>query len=401
MGKVIITERNNRLLLFLMDDSNHPQMIQTASCQGEDILGNIYVGRVAEILSGIQAAFVSISKGEKVFLPLRECEKPLLTGREYDGNLKPGDGLVIQIATKALKTKLPSATTRLSLTGKYCVCRLDSHGISYSGKLTQGQVARLKCAISGRQIPDRKKCGFIIRTNAGALEDMSPLFQEMEYFLSVFKGLQEKYKYRPCYTCLYSSEPEIVTGLKGIPLDAYDEVVTDSEIAYNQISTSPFLSGNLRFYQDPMVSLAALYSLEGHLKRALEKRVWLPSGGYLVIEPTEAMVVVDVNSGKASGVKKIKQEKLYLQTNLEAAKELARQLRLRNYSGMIMVDFINMELEEHNRLLMDTLDRHLREDKVKTRLVDMTALGIVEITRKKSSSPLMDFFHNSPAGRDG
>ena len=128
------------------------------------------------------------------------------------------------------------------------------------------------------------------------------------------------------------------------------------------------------------------------MKRALDQKVWLPSGGYLVIEPTEAMVVIDVNSGKASGGKGAEKKKLYLQTNLEASREIARQLRLRNDSGMIMVDFINLESEQEEQILMKALAEELQKDKVKTRLVDMTPLGIVEITRKKVSRPLRDFF---------
>ena len=145
-----------------------------------------------------------------------------------------------------------------------------------------------------------------------------------------------------------------------------------------------------RLYQDNMLSLSALYSIETHLKQALDKKVWLPSGGYLVIEPTEAMVVIDVNSGKGSNEKNAGRKNLYLKINLEAAKEIARQLRLRNYSGMIMVDFINMDAKEDRQKLLTCLEACLKEDSIRTRLVDMTALGIVEITRKKVSRPLME-----------
>ncbi len=390
MGRVIIVKRNGRLVLFLMDGAGHPQMIQTAPCDREETPGNIYIGRVSEIASGIQAAFVTITRGEKVFLPLSECENPLLTGREYDGRLKAGDELLIQISAKAIKSKLPCATTRLSLTGKYCVCHMKGNNIFYSGKLSDVQVQAIKEAVKDRKICDCQKYGFIIRTNTGALDDFTPLFEEMECFISIFNEILAKYKFRTCYTCLYSSKPEIVTILQNISVQDYDEVVTDSEEAYKMLT--PFFSDNLRWHQDPMISLTALYSLKSHLGRALDKKVWLPSGGYLVIEPTEAMVVIDVNSGKASGEKRAEKENLYLRTNLEAAIEIARQLRLRNYSGMIMVDFINMELKENNRQLMRTLDEQLRKDKIKTKLVDMTALGIVEITRKKVSRPLADFF---------
>ncbi len=391
MGKIIITERNDVLLLFLLDGQGHPQMIQVSFWPGEEeLLGSIYIGRVEEIVPGIQAAFVSIAPKEKVFLPLEECKQALLSNREYDGRLKQGDEILVQITSKAVKTKLPGASARLSLPGTYCVCRMDSLKTTYSGKLTEDAVKELKDAIKEREIPGRKNYGFIIRTNARFLRHKEPLFEEMARFITIFDDIRQKYKTRTCHTCLYRSEPELVRVLKGIPMEEYDDIVTDNGRIRDLIT--PFLEVPVRYYQDPMVSLSALYSLNTHLSRALEKRVWLPCGGYLVIEPTEAMTVIDVNSGKASADKSIARKNLYLQINLEAAKEIARQLRLRNYSGMIMVDFINMDSDQDNQILMNRLNDYLRMDKVETRLVDMTALGIVEITRKKINRPLSDFF---------
>lgn len=391
MGKIIITERNDVLLLFLLDGQGHPQMIQVSFWPGEEeLLGSIYIGRVEEIVPGIQAAFVSIAPKEKVFLPLEECKQALLSNREYDGRLKQGDEILVQITSKAVKTKLPGASARLSLPGTYCVCRMDSLKTTYSGKLTEDSVKELKDAIKEREIPGRKNYGFIIRTNARFLRHKEPLFEEMARFITIFDDIRQKYKTRTCHTCLYRSEPELVRVLKGIPMEEYDDIVTDNGRIRDLIT--PFLEVPVRYYQDPMVSLSALYSLNTHLSRALEKRVWLPCGGYLVIEPTEAMTVIDVNSGKASADKSIARKNLYLQINLEAAKEIARQLRLRNYSGMIMVDFINMDSDQDNQILMNRLNDYLRMDKVETRLVDMTALGIVEITRKKINRPLSDFF---------
>lgn len=396
MGKIILTEREQALVLLLTDDAGHPQMIRVSPWPGEEeILGNIYIGRVAEIVPGIQAAFVSIAPGRKVFLPLRECEKPLLTNREYDGRLKPGDEILVQITTKALKTKLPGATARLSLAGTYCVCRMDTPKLTCSGKLPSERARELKEAAKaflrekGAELFECKDYGFIIRTNAGALTDRTPLFEEMAGFMGIFGELRRKYKTRICHTCLYCSEPELAGVIRSIPLSDYDEIVTDREEIRELFS--PFVPVPIRYYQDPRVSLGTLYSLETHLSRALEKRVWLSSGAYLVIEPTEAMVVIDVNTGKASADKSIARRNLYLQINLEAAREIARQLRLRNYSGMIMVDFINMDSDQDNRTLMEKLGEYLRMDRVETRLVDMTALGIVEITRKKISKPLSAF----------
>ena len=219
----------------------------------------------------------------------------------------------------------------------------------------------------------------MIRTNADNLEQPKLLWQEMKGFIDFFDELNHIYRHRTCFSCIYQADSEVVTALKDIPMQDYEEVITDSNEVYELLQPCHFKK--LRLYQESMISLTHLYSLETHLKQALAKKVWLPGGGYLVIEPTEAMVVIDVNSGKGSNLKSIK-------TNLEAASEIARQLRLRNYSGMIMVDFINMDKTQDKNYLMEFFDKCLKKDKIKTRLVDMTALGIVEITRKKVNKPL-------------
>lgn len=146
----------------------------------------------------------------------------------------------------------------------------------------------------------------------------------------------------------------------------------------------------LQFYQDPLLPLIKLYKLEAALEEALERRVWLKSGGYLVIEPTEALTVVDVNTGKYSGKKNA--EDTILKINLEAAAGTARQLCLRNLSGIIIVDFIDMAREEHKQQLLTALEEELKKDPVKTVLVDMTKLGLVEITRKKVRKPLHEVY---------
>ena len=149
----------------------------------------------------------------------------------------------------------------------------------------------------------------------------------------------------------------------------------------------------MRLYQDSMLSLSALYGIEGKLKPALETRIWLKSGGYLVIEPTEALTVIDVNSGKCEDGKN--PEDTYRSINLEAAEEVAFQLRLRNLSGIIIVDFINMQSPGDNAQLLYVLKSLVKRDKVKTTVVDMTPLGLVEITRKKISKPLREQLHFS------
>ncbi|MDE6890828.1 MAG: ribonuclease E/G [Lachnospiraceae bacterium] len=403
-------QQNFRLLLTLFDEKR-PYLMETAPLLTEEgILGSIYLARVQDVVPGLKGAFLAVSKGETVYLPLAKCQEILIANRQNPDreadcaqsgglkrervfvsgeSLKQGDEVVVQITGEALKTKQPTASEHLSLTGQYCVCGYFGHGIHYSKKLSEEKKKEIDMKLKERDMEGRKRYQFTVRTNAGELGDLTPLFEEMADFIRVFDTLTEVYRHRTCYSRLYRKEAEILSRIKNIPLDAYDEIVTDEEDVYGLLADN-IREKPVRLYKDALLPLAKLYSLETHLKEALGKRVWLPCGGYLVIEPTEAMTVIDVNSGKAvSKGKKSKSD--YLTVNLEAAGEVARQLRLRNYSGMIMVDFISMEKESDNRILLEKLDRFLREDKVPARLVDMTALGIVEITRKKVSRPLADF----------
>lgn len=173
----------------------------------------------------------------------------------------------------------------------------------------------------------------------------------------------------------------------------YSEILTDDPQIYRQLSEGdhPLLKQkSIRFYDDPAISLRLLYSLERGMEEALDTRVWLKCGGYLVIEPTEAMTVIDVNSGKNEAKKA--GEDTYYQVNLEAAEEVARQLRLRNLSGIIIVDFINMAEKERQKELLETLKNLTTGDRQHPRIVDMTPLGLVEITRKKSHPTLAEQF---------
>lgn len=395
MGKIIIVKKKNRLLLTLFDEKK-PCLMATAPFPDEEsILGNICLAKVKDIVPGINGAFLSVGGNQTVYLPFEECKEVLIANRELkDGEtLKQGDEIVVQITGEALKTKQPSSSAKLTLTGQYCVCSFFGHGLHYSKKLSEVKRKCIDDAIRTASIEGRKKYCFTIRTNAEALNDFSVLFEEMKSFIKIFNLIEETYKHRTCYTCFYRREPEIVSQIKNISLADYEEIVTDDRDTY-ELLTKSLADRPVRFYQDDMLSLAKLYSIDTYLQEALSKKVWLPCGGYLIIEPTEAMVVIDVNSGKADSKGK-KSRDYYLKVNLEAAKETARQLRIRNYSGMIMVDFINMESEEDNQKLLDFLDACLKKDKVRTRLVDMTALGIVEITRKKVKRPLSEWIKPS------
>lgn len=236
-----------------------------------------------------------------------------------------------------------------------------------------------------------KDYGFIVRTNSAYVrEDL--IIREIKNLIDIYENIRTYGVHKTCFSLLYRTPPNYICDIRDGYSDQVDEFVTDDTELYENMKEylekhQPEDLEKLRLYQDSTISLSNLYGIKEKLKDAIKPMVWLKSGGTLVIQPTEALTVIDVNTGKAIAGKKQVQE-TFLKINLEAAREIARQIRLRNLSGIIIVDFIDMELQEHKDLLMKELENYLKRDPIKTTLVDMTTLGLVEITRKKVRKPL-------------
>lgn len=297
-------------------------------------LGEVYLGKVTRVAQNLGAAFVDIQRGISCYLSLGSdlgvslLEKGMLHRTNRTGNvpIKAGDELLVQVTREALKTKLPAV----------------------SGKIT--------------------KCENI----------------EM---------LREKAEHALCYTKLVQVMPGWLYFLQECLKEGKQslQVITDdAEIQAQLKQERPmnFDEVQLRYYEDARVSLAALYSIETYLSQLTARQVWLRCGGYLVIDHTEAMTVIDVNSGKC--IRKDSPEELIQLVNKEAGEEVFRQLRLRNLSGMILVDFLNIRDKEQREQFFQELRRMAQQDSVPTKVHDITALGIVEITRKKVSHPLSE-----------
>ncbi len=200
-------------------------------------------------------------------------------------------------------------------------------------------------------------------------------------------------KYKKCFTCVKKSENTVFQSvLSYFDKDTINEIVTDIEEFVNPLAEAADLLP-VRLYNDKMLSLNGLYGIESKIKEALERRIWLKSGGYLVIDITEALTVIDVNSGKYEAKKEAEESRLKI--NLEAAEEIARQIRLRNLSGIIIVDFINLKEKEKQQILMNEFKEYIAKDPTKTIFVDMTALGLVELTRKKVRKTLAEQFYQA------
>lgn len=414
MNKLLITRWGDQILTALTENGKCLSFnLEPAEQTG--LLGNIYIGKVKNIVKNINSAFIDLGNGQTGYYSLTDNKTHLFADSAWklclekeeqaSGSdspdacskadrgrrpLRQGDEILVQVERDAVKTKDPVLTSNLNFTGKYLVLTQGKKQIGFSGKIRDKAWKQHMQALLEKETD--RSFGLIVRTNAKEAAE-EEILQELSLLSERRKKLLAAASHRTCYSLLASSEPAYISSIRDAYKDELDAVVTDDKTCYEALHQ--YMEEHqkedlhkLSFYEDPLLSLSKLYSLETAMEQALEKHVWLKSGGYLVIEPTEALTVIDVNTGKYTGKKT--QAETILKINREAASETARQLRLRNLSGIIVVDFIDMETEEHRAELMSLLERELSRDPVKTALVDMTRLGLVEITRKKVKRPLAE-----------
>ena len=367
--------------------------IRLESDQEKSIFGNIYTGQVENIASNIQAAFVQIEPGKRCYYPLAEAQRAVFSaGRKGNGPLRPGDELLVQVSRDAMKGKLPALTSNLNFTGRYLVLTTGDKKFGLSSKLAQEDRHRLSGWLKEEAERSDKEFGIIVRTNA-ADASKEEILKELEWLKGRYHKAVVQGRNRTCFSLVLETEPFYVAAVR----DAYgrdlDEIITDVPEIREMIlgyleEISPELKEKLRFYQDKLLPLYKLYRVETALDAIQKEKVWLNSGGFLVIQQTEAFVSIDVNSGKYTGKKKM--EETFRKINLEAAVEISRQLRLRNLSGIILIDFINMENPDHREELFHVLQKLLRKDPIKSRAIDITPLHILEMTRKKVRRPVIE-----------
>lgn len=367
--------------------------IRLESDQEKSILGNIYTGQVENIASNIQAAFVQIEPGKRCYYPLAEAQRAVFSaGRKGNGPLRPGDELLVQVSRDAMKGKLPALTSNLNFTGRYFVLTTGDKKFGLSSKLALEDRHRLSGWLKEEAERPDKEFGIIVRTNA-ADASKEEILKELEWLKDRYHKAVVQGRNRTCFSLVLETEPFYVAAVR----DAYgrdlDEIITDVPEIREMIlgyleEISPELKEKLRFYQDKLLPLYKLYRVETALDAIQKEKVWLNSGGFLVIQQTEAFVSIDVNSGKYTGKKKM--EETFRKINLEAAAEIGRQLRLRNLSGIILIDFINMENPDHRDELFHVLQKLLRKDPIKSRAIDITPLHILEMTRKKVRRPVIE-----------
>lgn len=368
-------------------DEKRMTQIQVEAVSKSSILGNIYIGRVENIATNIQAAFVNIAKGVSCFLPLEEAKNAVFTKKNGKKDLCIGDELLVEVTREKQKNKPASVSANLNFSGTYLILTTGNHLLGISKKLHATERERLQALLKD-QITDT--FGIVVRTAAKDASD-EEILKELEMLTKQCHACLQGAMHRTAFTRLREAPPFYLQFLKNRNLTEVQKITTDipsvHEVLLQHLQDTKEAE-KLHLYTDTQVSLFALYSLTHELERALHRQVWLPSGAYLVIDPTEALTVIDVNSGK--NIKKKAREELVFSVNVEAAHEIARQLILRNISGICIIDFIDMKEKEHREELMHILRMDLKKDKIPATLVDITRLGLVELTRKKVQKSLKE-----------
>lgn len=367
MRKLLI-HQGEKPLIGIMENE---RLTEVFFPQEESSAETILLGRVERIVPGMKAAFVSIGQEKNGFLPLEEKN----TGLPYP---KTGDAVIVQIRKEAQGVKGAYLTRDISLCGEYMLLMPMNRMISVSSKIREEHVRREKKAL-GEEIA-QGRFGMVLRTAAETATEQV-LRDEAEMLFACWEEIR-----RQAPTAHVPSVLSQVRTTLDAVLDDYrprgiDQIVTDdAEVAKKLSGIAPV--------QVIENDLLTVFKIGQQLKKAQERHVWLNSGGSLVIDPCEAMTVIDVNTAKFTGKKQL--EETIFQLNLEACDEIARQVRLRNLSGIIIIDMIDMKGQEHHQAVLDALEKAFASDRVKTVIHGFTSLGLVEMTRKRSRPPLKE-----------
>ncbi|MBU1342042.1 MAG: Rne/Rng family ribonuclease [Proteobacteria bacterium] len=387
------------------------------------IAGNIYKGRVQRVLPGMQAAFVDIGFDQAAFIYVddvldtasHKMYQKFEQGNDVDTDTEPvdndiettgmadshtswkaslnqecsigdllteGQEVLVQVAKSSIGTKGPRVTTHISLAGRYMVLMPTVDHIGISKRIEkETERTRLKdLLVSIRE----NKFGYIFRTQAEGIDE-DTIIKEMDFLSKTWDAILAKSKTAHAPSLVYKDLTVTFRAVRDLLANEADKLIIDSKEEYENVQNflkklMPDLKLSVELYQG-RESIFDAYNIEGDVARALKKKVWLKSGGYIVIEQTEALVAIDVNTGRYVG--KHNFDETILKTNLEAVKEIAYQIRLRNIGGIIIIDFIDMKKDQHKEKVMAQMNEAMKKDKSQTNVLPLTELGLVQMTRKR------------------
>ncbi|MDR5684103.1 MAG: Rne/Rng family ribonuclease [Armatimonadota bacterium] len=359
--------------------------------RGDPLAGNIYKGKVTNVLRGMDAAFVDIGLPRNAFLHVADIRSHRIGGEDLEDaigegsiqqRLRPGQEILVQVTREPMRTKGARVTTYVALPAYYMVLMPTVSYVGVSRRI-EGESERRRL----REIAERIRpqgMGLIVRTAAEGVTEKD-LQDDLRYLLSVWARVLDRARAARAPALLYQDLRLIRRVVRDLFTAEVERFVVDSPREYERIvdlvgSYAPHLRTRVELYKDAE-PIFERFGVERELHNALRRKVWLPSGGYIVVDRTEALTVIDVNTGRYVGKSDL--AATILHTNLEAVGEVVRQIRLRDIGGIILVDFIDMESEAHRRQVLAALHEAVKRDRSKMHIIDLTQLGLVEITRKR------------------
>jgi ribonuclease G len=410
-----ITEHETRVAL--LEDGNIAELFIERE-DASDIAGNIYKGRVQRVLPGMQAAFVDIGLTQAAFIYVddvigdsyNDIEKlfvdqddnkehvadinltdPIRPYAHRNGNIEEllieGQEIMVHVAKSPMGTKGARATTHVSLPGRFLVLMPTNDHIGVSRRIEdETERSRLKQMVQSLR---EDRFGYITRTAAEGVQK-EKLAYEMDFLKNLWGNIQKKYENSSAPTLIHKELSVSLRAVRDLLIHEAEKLIIDSPEGYESVlglldTFMPSLKGSVELYEGAEPIFEA-FNIEGDISRALKHKVWLKSGSYIVIEHTEALVAIDVNTGRFVG--KYNLEETILKTNLEAVKEIAYQIRLRDLGGIIIIDFIDMEKRSNQEKVFSALKEALKKDRSKTHVLPISDMGLIQMTRKRIRKPL-------------
>jgi ribonuclease E len=391
---MVVRQRKDRTQIAVLEDGVLVEHYVSRSSH-QSYVGNVYLGKVQNVLPSMEAAFVDIGKGRNAVLYAGEVNFDVsgLEGqpKRIESALKAGQSLIVQVTKDPVGHKGARLTSQVSLPGRYLVYVPGASMTGISRKLPDTERNRLK-QILKKVMPEN--AGVIVRTAAeGAAEE--ELSRDVARLAAQWEAIEKKAKTASAPALLYSEPDLTIRVIRDVFNEDFSNLTVAGDDGWDTVDeyvkyVAPHLADRLTRWQDEKDVFAA-YRIDEQLAKALERKVWLPSGGSLVIDKTEAMTVIDVNTGKFTG-QGGNLEETVTRNNLEAAEEIVRQLRLRDVGGIVVIDFIDMVLESNRELVLRRLLECLARDRTKHQVAEVTSLGLVQMTRKRVGAGLLEAF---------
>jgi ribonuclease E len=358
------------------------------------LVGNIYLGKVRNVLPGMEAAFIDFGGGKNGVLYAGDVNYSAyeMNGKpkRIESALEPGDSVLVQVVKDAMGHKGARLTNQVSLAGRYLVLAPDAQVRGISRRLPDEERRRLRELVAEFR---PEGMGVIVRT---AAEGATPedIKSDIDRLSEIWSGIEKDMGSASAPALIYQEPPLVIRVIREHFTRDFKRLIVDNRDTHDQIlsylgGTGSDLIEKVQLYGDEL-PLFERFHVEDQLRKALDRKVWLPSGGHIVIDRTEALTVIDVNTGRYVGHSNL--EDTVLQNNLESSEEIARQLRLRDIGGIIVIDFIDMEIQKNQEAVLLRLREHLAKDKMRTQVFDVSNLGLVEMTRKNVSAGLLESF---------